>query len=127
MFEMGQYPFDAYEACDRTALECIDASEVHIGANKTRYFEVPMSDRKEPVPIIKEEKRDKKTKLSRKTAAGGDPPVKEILEQETEKSTDRTDSSETITIEADGIKLVIGSNVGEEALRNILKVVQRHA
>lgn len=38
-----------------------------------------------------------------------------------------TETSEGLTIEADGFKLTIGANVSEESLRNILKVVKGNA
>ena len=122
------------------------------GADKGRYFEVPMSDRnqrkgeggqnkgqksKASAPVVAEpdnpetmepsiEEEADRAVAARQTERTGQEGHHEIMSH-TAGVSDEGSARDAITIEADGFKLVIGSDVGEEALRNILKAVQGNA
>lgn len=101
-----------------------EKSNESAGVEKGRYFEVPISGRSGFLPIEKEAGKQKKSrKLKTAALAEAEPNKPERAESFIEEGT----AKDTITIEADGIRLVIGSDVGEETLRNILKAVQKHA
>ena len=123
------------ETVQATADDSASDPSMRIGRDPERYFEIPMSG--DHYYIGRDSDGNRKVERYTETEAEADAVIDTEVEPiETEPlsagpevmpHSPGTDTSEGITIEADGFKLTIGTNVSEESLRNILKVVQGNA
>ena len=132
------------EAVQDSAHDNITEQGKRIGTDPERYFEIPFS---EGHYYIGEDSNGIR-KVERFEENGADSGNDTEVETEAHPVTDTdpgngnksvgmgsgvmshssgTETSEGLTIEADGFKLTIGANVSEESLRNILKMVKGNA